>query len=101
MQPRTCRVPLPQAPGSRERCRVRGARYLVVARDRPDLLGHLRRGLADWPDAEVIADRRYGGGWQRHQRRSVERRRPMSRETDVQARAFLIAPLQAAGEAGA
>ncbi len=94
----TVGAPVTEGRGSGEVNPGRRRGYLViVARDRPDLLRHLRKALADWPDAEVVSDRRYGARWQWGQsrespQRGVERRRPLSRETDVHSRAFLIVP---------
>ncbi len=91
-------VPAASAGDAGPRNPSRGPRYLViVARDRPDLLRHLVEALADWPDAEVLPDRRYGRRWSPSpeiQPREVERRRPVSRESDVDSRAFLIVPCE-------
>ncbi len=96
MRPIAEPVPTGEQRDTGDRKRAAGPGYLIiVARDRPELLSHLRAALVDWPDAEVLADRRYGGRSPWNTPRRVERRCPLSRETDVRARAFLLVQRQA------
>ncbi len=74
------------------------ARYLViVARDQPDLLRHLKQTLTEFHGVEVILDRRHGGRWQWTQSRErqdqdADRRLMANRESDLGNRSFLIIP---------
>ena len=73
-------------------------RYLViVARDQPDLLRHLKQTLTEFNGVEVILDRRHGGRWQWTQSRErqdqdADRRLMPNRESDLGNRSFLIVP---------
>ena len=70
---------------------------IIVARDQPDLLRYLVKQFAGRKEVRVLQDRRQ---WERRQRRltweperrNADRRTPLSINTDLRRRSFLIVP---------
>ena len=70
---------------------------IIVARDQPDLLRYLVKQFAGRKQVRVLQDRRQ---WERRQRRltweperrNADRRTPLSINTDLRHRSFLIVP---------
>jgi hypothetical protein len=75
--------------------RVQG--LIIVARDQPDLWRYLAQQFAEHTEIRVLLDRRQ---WERRhrirrcdpERRRADRRRPLSHDTDLRYRSFLIVP---------
>jgi hypothetical protein len=70
---------------------------IIVARDQPDLWRYLVKQFAGQMEVRVLQDRRQ---WERRQRRqtwvperrSADRRSPLTISTDLRRRSFLIVP---------
>ena len=89
--PGESRPPQAQPPGNRD------GGLIIVARDQPDLWRYLEEQFAGQNEVRVLQDRRQ---WERRQRRktweperrSADRRTPLSINTDLRHRSFLIVP---------
>ena len=68
---------------------------IIVARDQADLCGYLTRHFHEFKRVQVLLDRRQGDRRrqvQRHEpeRRRVERRWPLTSDTDLRSRPFMV-----------
>ena len=95
-------APRATAPSRAQMAAERGSYLIVVARDQPDLLRHLKQRLAGFDGVEVVLDRRQGGRWQwsescYYQERGADRRLPSNGPADLGNRSFLIVPRHVLG----